>query len=68
MRELKREAQFDNVQPCLDQDDDVNSASDSLSNPQSRCTPREGLTPPKRLISGIQTAKLQVDHTGRVRA
>ena len=25
MRELKRDAQFDNRQPCLDQDDDVTS-------------------------------------------
>ena len=41
MRELKRDAQFDNRQPCLDQDNDVTSGSDSLSNPQSRCTPTE---------------------------
>ena len=39
MRELTRDAQFDNRQPCLDQDDDVASAPDPLSNPQSRRTP-----------------------------
>ena len=27
MRELNRDAQFDNRQPCWDQDDDVTSAS-----------------------------------------
>ena len=36
MRELKHDAQFDNRQPYLDQDDDVTSAPDPLSNPQSR--------------------------------
>ena len=41
MRELKRYARFDNHQPCLDQDDDVTSAPDPLSNPQSRRTPTE---------------------------
>ena len=41
MRELMRDAQFDNHQPCLDQDDDVTSAPDPLSNPQSRRTPTE---------------------------
>ena len=40
-RELKRDAQFDNRQPCLDQDDDVTSVPDPLSNPQSRRTPTE---------------------------
>ena len=40
-RELKRDAQFDNRQPCLDQDDDVTSAPDPLSNPQSLRTPTE---------------------------
>ena len=41
MRELKCDAQFDNRQPCLDQDDDVTSAPDPLSNPQSLRTPTE---------------------------
>ena len=41
MRELKRDAQFDNRQHCLDQDDDVTSAPDPLSNPQSRRIPTE---------------------------
>ena len=41
MRELKRNAQFDIRQPCLDQDDDVTSVPDLLSNPQSRRTPTE---------------------------
>ena len=41
VRELKRDAQFDNRQPYLDQDDDVTSAPDPLSNPQSRRTPTE---------------------------
>ena len=41
MRELKHDAQFDNRQPCLDQDDDVTSAPDPLSNPQSRRIPTE---------------------------
>ena len=41
MRELKRDAQFDNRQPFLDQDDDVTSAPDPLSTPQSRRTPTE---------------------------
>ena len=41
MRKLKRDAQFDSRQPCLDQDDDVTSAPDPLSNPQSRRTPTE---------------------------
>ena len=41
MRELKRDAQFDNRQPYLDQDDDVTSVPDPLSNPQSRRTPTE---------------------------
>ena len=41
MRELKRDAQFESRQPCLDQDDDVTSAPDPLSNPQSRRTPTE---------------------------
>jgi hypothetical protein len=40
-RELKRDAQFDNRQPYLDQDDDVTIAPDLLSNPQSRRTPTE---------------------------
>ena len=40
-RELKRDAQFDNRQPCLEQDGDVTSAPDPLSNPQSRRTPTE---------------------------
>ena len=38
---LKRDAQSDNRQPCLDQDADVTSAPDPLSNPQSRRTPAE---------------------------
>ena len=38
MRELKRDAHFDNRQPCLDQDDDVTNVPDPLSNPQSRRT------------------------------
>jgi len=38
---LKRDAQSDNRQPCLDQDADVTSAPDPLSNPQSRRTPTE---------------------------
>ena len=41
MRKLKSDAQFDSRQPCLDQDDDVTSAPDPLSNPQSRRTPME---------------------------
>ena len=41
MRKLMRDAQFDKRQPCLDQDDDVTSAPDPLSNPQSRRTPTE---------------------------
>ena len=41
MRELKHDAQFDNRRPCLQQDDDVTSASDPLSIPQSRRTPTE---------------------------
>ena len=41
MRELKHDAQFDNRYPCLDQDDDVTSAPDPLSNPQSRRIPTE---------------------------
>ena len=41
MRELKRDAQFDNRQPCLDQDDDVINVPDPLSNPQSRRVPME---------------------------
>ena len=41
MRELKRDAQFDIRQLCLDQDDDVTSVPDPLSNPQSRRTPTE---------------------------
>ena len=39
--ELKRDAQSDNRQPCLDQDADVTSAPDPLSNPQLRRTPTE---------------------------
>ena len=41
MRELKYDARLDNRQPCLDQDDDVTSAPDPLSNPQSRRIPTE---------------------------
>ena len=41
MRELKHDAQFNNRRPCLQQDDDVTSSPDPLSNPQSRCTPTE---------------------------
>ena len=41
MRELKHDARFDDRQPCLDQDDDVTSAPDLLSNPQSRRIPME---------------------------
>ena len=41
MRELKSDAQFDSRQPCLDQDDDVTSVPDPLSNLQSRCAPTE---------------------------
>ena len=41
MRELKSDAQFDNRQPCLDQDDDVTSVPDPMSKPQSRRTPTE---------------------------
>ena len=41
MRELKSEVQFDNRQPYFDQDDDVTSAPDPLSNPQSRRTSTE---------------------------
>ena len=36
LRELRRDAQPDRCQPCLAQDDDVTSAPDPLSNPQSR--------------------------------
>ena len=36
LSELKHDAQFDNRQPCLDQDDDVTSAPDPLSKPQTR--------------------------------
>ena len=39
--ELKRDAQSDNRQPCLDQDADVTSAPDPLSNPQACRTPTE---------------------------
>ena len=38
IRELKGDGQIDNCQPCLDRDDDVTSAPDPLSNPQSRRT------------------------------
>lgn len=38
IRELKRDEQFDIRQPCLDQDDDVTSVPDPLSNPQSSRT------------------------------
>lgn len=41
LRELKRDAQLDRRQPCLEQDDDVTSAPDPLSNPQSRRRPVE---------------------------
>ena len=41
IRELKRDEQFDIRQPCLDQDDDVTSVPDPLSNPQSRRMPTE---------------------------
>ena len=41
MRELELYAQIDIRQPCLDQDDDVTSAPDPLSNPQSRRIPTE---------------------------
>ena len=41
MRELKRDAQFDNRQPYLDQDDGVTRVPDPLSNPQSRRMPTE---------------------------
>ena len=41
VRELKRDAQFDNRQHCLDQDDDVISVPGPLSNPQARRTPAE---------------------------
>ena len=41
MRELRRDAQFDSRQPYLDQDDDVTSVPDLLSNPQSRRIPME---------------------------
>ena len=40
-RKLKHDAQFKNRQPYFDQDDDVTSAPDPLSNPQSRRTPTE---------------------------
>ena len=41
MGEVKRDAKFEHHQPFLDQDDDVTSASDPLSNPQSHRTPSE---------------------------
>ena len=41
MRELKSEVQFDDRQPYFDHGDDVTSAPDPLSNPQSRRTPTE---------------------------
>ena len=41
MRKLKHDAQFKNRQPYFDQDADVTSAPDPLSNPQSRRTPTE---------------------------
>ena len=41
IRKLKHDAQIKNRQPYLDQDDDVTSAPDPLSNPQSRRTPTE---------------------------
>ena len=41
MRELMRDAQFDDRQPYLDQDDDVTSAPDPLLNPQSCRIPTE---------------------------
>ena len=41
IREVKRDAQFEHRQPFLEQDDDVTSAPDPLSNPQSRRKPTE---------------------------
>ena len=41
LRELKCDAQLDHRQSCLEQDDDVISAPDPLSNPQSRRNPVE---------------------------
>ena len=41
LREVKGDAQFEYRQPFLEQDDDVTSASDPLSNPQSRRKPTE---------------------------
>ena len=41
MRRLKHDAQLKNSQPYFDQDDDVTSSPDPLSNPQSRRTPKE---------------------------
>ena len=41
MSELEYEVQFHSYQPYFDQDDDVTSAPDPLSNPQSRRTPTE---------------------------
>ena len=41
MCKLKYDAQFKNRQPYFDQDGDVISAPDPLSNPQSRRTPTE---------------------------
>ena len=41
IREVKRDAQFEHRQPFLEQDDDVTSAPEPLSNPQSRRTPTE---------------------------
>tara|TARA_B100000073_G_scaffold216892_1_gene180316 strand:+ start:309 stop:503 length:195 start_codon:yes stop_codon:yes gene_type:complete len=40
-REVKGDAQFQYRQRFLDQDDDVTSAPDPLSNPQSRRKPTE---------------------------
>ena len=41
IREVKRDAQVEHRQPFLEQDDDVTSAPDPLSNPQSRRKPTE---------------------------
>ena len=40
-REVKGDAQFEHRQLFLEQDDDVTSAPDPLSNPQSRRKPTE---------------------------
>ena len=48
MRELKRDAQFDNCQPCLDQDDDVTSA-------QIRCRIHSHAAHQRRFTMSLKT-------------